>query len=106
MLFRSIVKTNADLPAVKNPPQVHFDVPENANPDAMDTSDAETTGKCVHKPTQKIINLLGGEGSWSTASKLKLTPGVQQPMDWTASVSECEDEHAFAAEVEVFIVLH
>jgi hypothetical protein len=37
---------------------------------------------------------------WSTASKPKLASGVQQPStNWTASVSECEDEHAFAAEV-------
>jgi hypothetical protein len=95
-----IVKTNIDLPVAPNPPVVNDTVPENANPDAPETSDTETTEKFVRKPTKKIADLLQGTGSWSTADRRKLPPGVQQPStDWTASVSECEDEHAFAAEV-------
>ena len=84
----------SDLPTAKTPP-----VTDDTAQDAPETSDAELLDKRVRKPTKKIADLLGGRGSWSTAAKPALAPGVQQPSDdWTASVSECDDEHAFAAE--------
>ena len=103
----NVIKTTADLPIIDNPPAVSRtvtgnpqpDVPEAPVSDAPDTSDAEASEKRIRKPTKKISNLLGGRGSWSTAGKPKLAPGVQQPTDdWTASVSECNDEYAFVAE--------
>ena len=67
--------------------------------DTQDTSDAEVSNKHIRKPTKKVSDLLGGRASWSTAGKPALAPGMQQPTnDWTASVEECEEEHAFAAE--------
>ena len=67
--------------------------------DAPDDDDDVVGGKHVRKPSKKIANLLGGKGTWSTASRPALAPGVQQPTDdWTASVEECVDEHDFAAE--------
>ena len=90
-----VVNTNTDLPVHANPPVVADD----QTSDAPDTDDAGVSGKRVRKPTKKIADLLGGQGSWSTASKPKLAPGVQQPTDdWTACVEECSDEYAFAAE--------
>ena len=100
------VNTNLDSPVVVNPQAVHAPIAENSitvetDPvsDAPDTSDVEGSNKRVRKPTKKISDLLGGRASWSTASRPALAPGVQQPTtDWTASVEECEDEYAFAAE--------
>ena len=45
-----VVKTNVDLPAGLNPPVVDDEVPENANPDAPETSDTETAKKRACKP--------------------------------------------------------
>src|ERR1700678_4452270 len=100
-----IIKTNAvqNTPAVAravpdntstadNPP-ADVGNPENNDPDASESSDAESIGKCVRKPSQKIVDLLQDTGSWSTTGRPKLPPEVQQPSaDWTASVSEGEKE--------------
>ena len=103
----NVTKTTADLPIISNLPAVsrtvtgnpQLEVPEAPVSDAPDTSDAEASEKCIRKPTKKISDLLGGRGSWSTAGKPKLAPRVQQPTDdWTASVSECDDEYTFVAE--------
>src|SRR6202522_4191402 len=110
----TIVNTNADLPtavqlATKNTPAVVINpLVVDADPasDAPDNSDAETSAKRVRKPSKKIADLLGGQGSWSTGSKSTLAPGMQQPsVDWTTSVEECEDEYAFAAETSNFEAL-
>ena len=101
----NIIKTNADLPNEQPVIETPLNDPVS---DAPDASDAEASSKRVRKPSKKIADLLGGDGTWSTASKPKLAPGVQQPTpvvqpsadDWTAEVAsaECGDEHAFAAE--------
>jgi len=96
-----IIKTNAvqNTPAVAravpdntstadNPP-ADVGNPENNDPDASESSDAESIGKHVRKPSQKIVDLLQDTGSWSTTGRPKLPPEVQQPSaDWTASVSD------------------
>ena len=105
----NIIKTNTDLPAVEiSQVEVQVEVPvaekrANVKPDPVsdtqDTSDMEATTKCIRKPTKKVSELLGGRASWSTAGRSALAPGIQQPTtDWTASVEECEEEHAFVAE--------
>jgi hypothetical protein len=95
-----MVKTNADLPNVVNPPVINNPIHEPQIPNVTDTSDAETTEKRVRKPTKKVNDLLSGKGSWSTVSRPTLAPGIQQPSaDWIASISECDDEYAFAAEI-------
>ena len=98
-----VIKMTTDSPVVGNP-----SITQAQTPDDPEASNADTSGqKCAHKPTKKIADLLKGEGSWGTASKPTLAPGVQQPTqapavvqldDWTASVSMCEDEYAFVAE--------
>ena len=98
-----VIKTTTDLPVVGNP-----SITQAQTPDDPEASDADMSGqKHTHKCTKKIADLLKGEGSWGTASKPTLAPGVQQPTqapavvqldDWTASVSMCEDEYAFVAE--------
>jgi Reverse transcriptase (RNA-dependent DNA polymerase) len=102
-----VVNTNTDLPPVVQPAARVPQVPEVKAPavdtdqisEAPETSDAESDAKRVRKPTKKIADLLGGQGTWSTASRPTLAPGVQQPSgDWTASVEECVEEYAFAAE--------
>jgi hypothetical protein len=89
-----IVKTTANLPVANDVPvhEVPLDVEE------PDESEVESVGKRVRKPSKKVAELLGGGGSWSTASRPTLAPGVQQPSDWTASVSEWEEEYALAVE--------
>ena len=108
----NVIKMNADLPVVNNPSAVEQTAPENPvratvpqiidnDPasDAPDDSDATVEGKRIRKPSKKIADLLGGQGSWSTTSKPVLALGVQQPSDnWTASANECNDKYAFAAE--------
>src|SRR6202522_3449770 len=105
----NVIKTNTDLPIVEIPQaEVQVEVPvvekrANVEPDPVsdtqDTSDMEATTKRIRKPTKKVSELLGRRASWSTAGRSALAPGIQQPTtDWTASVEECEEEHAFAAE--------
>jgi hypothetical protein len=97
----NIVKTTVNLPVAENNPPIVVNqqpvVENDPDPvsDAPDTSDAESNAKRTRKPSKKIADLLGGRGSWSTASRPMLAPGLQQP---TANVSECDEEHAFAAE--------
>src|ERR1700678_2002459 len=97
-----IVNTDANLPPVPENPAPVINMPAvDSDPasDAPDNSDAETSAKRVRKPSKKIADLLGGQGSWSTSSKSTLAPGMQQPSpDWTASVEKCADEYAFVAE--------
>ncbi|KAF8817637.1 hypothetical protein BYT27DRAFT_7074191, partial [Phlegmacium glaucopus] len=95
------VKSIADLPAESTP---EFRVEAPMNPPIDETpelSDADLPSKRVRKPTQKVADLLGGRGTWSSGGKKAiLAPGIQQPdTDWAANTIECEDEHAFAAEV-------
>jgi hypothetical protein len=112
-----VVNTNTDLPIVQPAARV-APVPENPAVDTepvSDTSDTSDVAKRTRKPSKKIADLLGGKGTWSTASRPTLAPGVQRPDsdwnkpkpvpeeqlpgdDWTASVEECVDEYAFVAE--------
>ena len=102
----AIVNMNADLPIVQLAPRVApapvINPPvDDTDPvsDAPETSDAEATAKRVRRPSRKISDLLEGKGLWSTAGRSMLAPGVQQPSnDWIASVEECVDEYALAAE--------
>ena len=107
----AVINTNADLPSAVQPANRLATIPENQVPvintpivdtdpvsDAPETSDAEGSAKRIRKPSRKISDLLEGRGSWSTASKTALAPGVQQPSDeWMASVEECEEEYVFLA---------
>ena len=102
----AIVNTNENLgvdiqPVPENPAPVVRTPAVNPDPvsDAPDTSDVEASTKRVRKPSKKVSDLLGGRGSWSTSGRPTLAPGMQQPtVDWTASVEECEEEYALAAE--------
>ena len=97
-----IINMNANLPQVPGNPAPVINIPAvDSDPvsDAPDTSDAEVSAKRVRKPSRKISDLLEGRGSWSSAARSTLAPGMQQPShDWTASVDECVDEYTFAAE--------
>jgi hypothetical protein len=85
----NVARSNINLPVVAPPivvnqPPVVINHPDPVS-DAPDTSNTESTKKRVRRPTKKVTDLLQGTGSWSTASKPKLAPGVQQPSaDWTA----------------------
>ncbi|KAF8813522.1 hypothetical protein BYT27DRAFT_7084235 [Phlegmacium glaucopus] len=97
------IKTIADLPVEdvpKNPPNEAATNPlVDENPEIP--SDTELPNKRIRKPTQKVAELLGRQGTWSGNGKgTVLAPGIQQPTEnWTASMEECEDKHAFVAEV-------
>ena len=97
-----LVNTNVNSPPVPENPAPVINIPAvDSDPvsDAPDTSDAEASAKRVRKPSRKISDLLEGRGSWSSAGRSTLAPGMQQPSpDWTASVEECADEYAFVAE--------
>ena len=97
-----IVNTDANLPPVPENPAPVINMPAvDSDPvsDAPDTSDAEASAKRIRKPSRKISDLLEGRGSWSSAGRTMLAPGMQQPSpDWTASVEKCADEYAFVAE--------
>jgi len=86
------VKTNANLPA---------EVPTNEENLDIEDSDTQAPAKRIQKPSQKVVDLLGGKGAWSISNnKSVLAPGVQQPShDWTADAASCEDEHVFVAEI-------
>ena len=90
-----VVEMNAEVPVVQNQPAVVQDTPvrpvatKDPVVDITDISEVESLSKRVCKLSKKIINLLEGEGSWSTKSKTKLAPGMQEPSeDWAASVGD------------------
>ena len=94
-----LVKTTADSPEkapveVQNPDTTPITKSKDDNPET------EPENKRIRKPSQKVANLLAGKGSWSANnSQTALTPGMQQPTDWTAGAVECEDKYALLAEI-------
>ncbi|KAF8802346.1 hypothetical protein BYT27DRAFT_7047856, partial [Phlegmacium glaucopus] len=104
--FEEEESTLANIKTITNSPiqNIRENLPDT-NPLADETlenpSDNELPSKRVRKPTQKVADLLGGRGTWSSGgNKTVLAPGIQLPdTDWAASMTECEDEHAFVAEV-------
>ena len=101
--------TKANLPIVHSqanpdPPVVHsqtnFETQINHNESAQE-SENDVSMKQARKPSQKVANLLGGKGTWSTnKSSSTLAPGIQKPTnDRMAVVEACEDKYAFATEV-------
>jgi hypothetical protein len=99
-----VARAVPDNTSTTDDPPADVGNPENNDPDASDT---ESTGKCIRKPSKKIVDLLGGKGLWSTQSRPMLAPGVQQPSnDWATSVIiKCEEEHASVAETSSAEVL-
>ena len=94
-----LVKTTADSPEkapieVQNPDTTPITKSKDDNPEI------EPENKRIQEPSQKVADLLAGKGSWSANnSQTALTPGMQQPTDWTAGAVECEDKYALLAEI-------